>query len=171
MGTHPGSRYRAGPVLAAAALLLAVVLIASAVAVAATAPERPEYVDRLESICKPGVEATQRAVRGVRADILAERLRVASRKLAHAGRIFDGTVGRISRVPRPDSDSELLDKWFHYLRLQEDYLARSAAALRAERIARYQRSSVRFVHTGNLANDVVISFGFDYCRFKFSRFG
>jgi hypothetical protein len=166
MGTHPGSSHRA-PVLAAAALLLAVALVASA----AAAPERSEYVNSLESICKPGVESTQRAVRGVRSDIRAERLRVASRKLARAGRIFDGTVGKISRVPRPDSDSEQLAKWFHYLRLQESYLARSAAALRAEQIARYQRSSVRFVHTGNLANDVVIFFGFDYCRFKFSRFG
>jgi hypothetical protein len=45
------------------------------------------------------------------------------------------------------------------------------AALRAERIVAYQHSSVRFVHTGNLANDVVIFFGFNYCRFKFSRFG
>ena len=49
-------------------------------------------------------------------------------------------------------------------------LKRSAAALRAERIVAYQHSSVRFVHTGNLANDVVISFRFNYCRFKFSRF-
>jgi hypothetical protein len=168
MGTHPGSSYRVGPVLAAAALLLAVVLIAPA---AAAAPERLEYVNSLESICKPGVESTQRAVRGVRSDIRAERLQVAAAKLARAGRIFDGTVSKISRVPRPDSDTEQLAKWFHYLRLQEDYLASSAAALRAERIARYQHSSVRFVHTGNLANDVVIFFGFDYCRFKFSRFG
>jgi hypothetical protein len=154
--------------VAAAALLLAVVPIASA---AAAVPERPEYVSRLESICKPGVKATQRAVRGVRSDIRAERLRVASRKLARAGRIFDGTVGKISRVPRPGPDAKQLSKWFRYLRLQESYLARSAAALRAERIVRYQHSSVRFVHTGNLANDVVISFGFNYCRFKFSRFG
>jgi hypothetical protein len=152
----------------AAALLLALVLIASA---AAAVPERPEYVSRLESICKPGVKATQRAVRGVRSDIRAERLQVAARKLARAGQIFDGTVGKISRVPRPEPDAKQLAKWFHYLRLEESYLARSAAALRSERIVRYQHSSVRFVHTGNLANDVVIFFGFNYCRFKFSRFG
>jgi hypothetical protein len=167
MGGHPGNSHRARRAVGAAALLLALVLIASA----AAAPERPEYVSHLESICKPGVRATQRAVRGVRSDLRAERLQVAARKLARAGRIFDGTVGRISRVPRPGPDAKQLAKWFRYLRLQESYLARSAAALRAERIVAYQHSSVRFVHTGNLANDVVISFGFDYCRFKFSRFG
>ena len=141
-----------------------------AIAHSAEAPTRSEYVTQLEKICKPGSEATQRAVRGVRSDIRAERLQVAAGKMARAGRIFNGTVRRISRVPRPASDAEQLAKWFHYLGQQETYLARSAAALRAERIARYQRSSVRFVHTGNLANDVVIFFGFNYCRFKFSRF-
>lgn len=166
MSSRPHSSNRAGWGVAASALLLTVALIASA-----AAAERPEYVANLESICKPGVKATQRAVHGVRSDIRAERLQVAAGKLARARRIFDGTVGRISRVPRPAPDAEQLAKWFHYLALQESYLASSAAALRAERIVAYQHSSVRFVHTGNLANDVVISFGFDYCRFKFSRFG
>jgi hypothetical protein len=30
---------------------------------------------------------------------------------------------------------------------------------------------VRVVHTGNLANDTVIAYGFNYCRFNFRRFG
>jgi hypothetical protein len=143
----------------------------SATAGAGTAPDRVEYVSRLEAVCKPGVEATQRAVKGVRSDIQAERLAVAAGKLTSAARIFDGTVGKISAVPRPPRDSKQLSKWFGYLRLQESYLGRSAKALREEKIVKYQHNSVRFVHTGNLANDVVITFRFDYCRFQFSRFG
>jgi hypothetical protein len=154
--------------LVAVASLAAIVLSASAGAEAL--PDRAEYVSRLESICKPGVEATQRAVRGVRSDIQAERLSVAAGKLGSAARIFDGTVREITTVPRPPLDKTQLAKWFGYLRLQEAYLAKAAAALRAERIVQYQHHAVRFVHNGNLANDVVISFGFDYCRFKFSRF-
>ena len=154
--------------LMAVALLAAIVLSASAGAEAL--PDRGEYVSRLESICKPGVEATQRAVRGVRSDIKAERLAIAAGKLGSAARIFDGTVGEISAVPRPPLDEAQLAKWFRYLRLQESYLAKAAAALRAQRIVQYQHHAVRFVHTGNLANDVVIAFGFDYCEFKFSRF-
>jgi hypothetical protein len=137
---------------------------------AAVAPERPAYVNRLESICRPGVEETQQAVRGVRSDIKAERLAVAAGKLGRAAQIFDGTVRRISAVPRPPNDAEHLAKWFRYLRLQKAYLGRAAAALRAERIPRYQHNAVLFVHNGNLANDVVIAYGFNYCRFKFSRF-
>jgi hypothetical protein len=167
MGGRASSSSRARRVVSALSLA-AIVLVASAGA--AGLPEHDEYVTRLESICKPGVEATQRAVRGVRSDIRAERLQVAAAKLASARRIFDGTVRRISAVPRPPADAKQLAKWFRYLGQQESYLASSAAALHDERIVAYQHSSVRFVHTGNLANDVVIAFGFNYCEFKFSRF-
>jgi len=135
-----------------------------------TASQRRAYVERLEGICKPGVEATQRAVKGVKSDVQAERLAVAAAKLAKAAHIFDGTVARISGVRRPAIDATQLNKWFDYLRLQQSYLARAAASLRAERIASYQRNAVRFVHNGNKANDVVIAFGFNYCRFNFRRF-
>ena len=150
-----------------AAMLAGLTLTASA---GAAVPDRADYVVRLESSCKPGVEATQRAVRGVRSDIQAERLALAAGKLGKAARIFDGTVRRISLVRRPPRDARQLAKWFGYLRLQESYLGRAAAALRAQRIVAYQHNAVRFVHTGNLANDVVIAFGFNYCRFNFRRF-
>ena len=162
-------RGRSRPLRRLVAVVSLAVLVLS-VPARAESPERAAYVSSLEAVCKPGVEATQRAVRGLRADIRAERLSVAARKLSSAARIFDGTVGEISSVPRPPLDAAQLAKWFGYLRLQESYLARAGAALRAEQIVKYQHNAVRFVHTGNLANDVVIAFGFNYCRFKFSRF-
>jgi hypothetical protein len=154
--------------LVAVALLAVFALAVSARADSPT--DRRAYVDRLEAICKPGVEATQRAVNGVKSDVQAERFPLAASKLAKAARVFDGTVTDISAVPRPAPDATQLTKWFGYLRLQESYLAKAATALRAQRISSYQRNSVRFVHNGNKANDVVIAFGFNYCRFNFRRF-
>ena len=161
---------RAGKRTLRAGGLAFAMLVLSASAGATVAPDRAEYVSRLESICKPGVETTQQTVKGVRSDIRAERLAVAAGKLGRAARIFDGTVGKISAVPRPPQDASHLAKWFGYLKLQESYLGRAATALRAEKIPRYQHNAVLFVHNGNLANDVVIAYGFNYCRFKFSRF-
>jgi len=156
----------AGPA-ALALCLLAGTLCPGAVA---AEPARAEYVGRLEQICKPGSEATQRAVRGVTADIRAERLRLAASKFFKARRIFAGTVSRIAKVPRPPAVADTLSRWFAALERETVYLGRTAAALGSEDVARFQRVSANFIHEGNKANNVVVSFGFNYCAFKPARF-
>lgn len=134
-------------------------------------PSRAEYVATLERACKPGALATQRVMKGARADVRADRLRVAAAKFAQASRIFAGTVRRIDRVPRPSADRARLRRWFVYLNRQSDYLRRITAHLRGGRAIKAQRLTARFIHSGNLANNVVLAFGFDHCSFKFSRYG
>lgn len=154
-----------------ALLTLALALLAAATAPAAEAPTRDEYVDRLETICKPDAEATQRAMKGARGDVRAERLAVAARKFAKATSIFGGTVKRISAVPRPEADTAKLEKWFTYLKRQQSYLGQITEQLRQEHAIKAQRLTARFIHNGNLANNVVLAFGFEWCSFKFSRYG
>jgi hypothetical protein len=155
-----------------AAIALALCLLAAAPAAVSAAVEatRPEYVAQLEKICKPGSEATQRAVSGMRSDIRAEKLQLAATKFAKARRIFAGTVSAISTVPRPVGDRSTLSRWFAALDRETDYLGRTATALRAEDIPRFQRVSGRFFQEGSKANNVVVSFGFNYCNFKSSRY-
>jgi len=150
---------------------LVTALLAAAVALAAEGPTRAEYVDQLEAICKPDALATQRAMKGARADIKAERLAPAAKKFAKATSIFGGTVKQISRVPRPEADTAKLAKWFTYLNRQESYLRQITAQLRQGQAIKAQRLTARFIHNGNLANNVVLAFGFNYCSFKFSRYG
>ncbi|HET7507434.1 MAG TPA: hypothetical protein VFJ53_03665 [Solirubrobacterales bacterium] len=144
---------------------------ATAVSAAAEAPTREEYVDRLEAICKPDALATQRVMKGARADVRAERSAEAAKKFGKAASIFGGTVKQISAVPRPTTDRTRLAKWFTYLNRQESYLQQITAELRRDRPIKAQRLTARFIHNGNLANNVVLAFGFDYCSFKFSRYG
>jgi len=151
--------------------LLGAALLLAASAPAAEAPTRDEYVERLEAICKPDAEATQRAMKGARADIRAERLKVAAGKFAKATSIFGGTVSRISAERRPPADGERLSKWFTYLKRQQSYLGQITTQLRQEHAIKAQRLTARFIHNGNLANNVVLAFGFDWCSFKFSRYG
>ncbi len=153
----------------ASVALLSLVLIGG-VAAAEGTPTRAEYVTQLEGICKPGAEATEKAVKGVKGDIKAERLTVAAGKFAAAAKIFAGSVREISPVPRPPADAAKLAKWFGYLGQEERYLTKIAAALRAEHTIQSQRYTARFVHNGNLANNTVLAFGFNYCSFKPSRF-
>jgi hypothetical protein len=155
----------------AGATLLATLLISAAVAAAEGEPTRSEYVAQLEAVCKPDALATKKAVKGVKDDIRAERLALAAGKFSKAEKIFSGTVREISPVPRPPADQAKLAKWFAYLGQQESYLKKIVAALRAGQTIRSQRDTARFVHNGNLANNTVLAFGFNYCSFKFSRFG
>jgi hypothetical protein len=152
-------------------VLLAVALVAAVAASAAEAPTREEYAQTLEKVCKPDALATQRAMKGARADIRAERLAVAARKFAKATSIFGGTVKQISAVPRPSGDATRLKKWFTYLKRQQSYLGQITAQLRQSHAIKAQRLTARFIHNGNLANNVVLAFGFNYCSFKFSRYG
>jgi hypothetical protein len=147
-----------------------VLLTLAAPARAGAEVTRPEYVAQLEKICKPRSEATQRAVRGTRADVRSERFRRAAAKVAKAQRIFASTVRSISRVPRPAADRAALARWFDALKREDGALTRTAASLQAEDIARFQRVWADFIHEGNKANNVVVSFGFNYCAFKPSRF-
>jgi len=155
----------------AVALALALALAGTAVAAAEEEPTRDEYVDQLEAICKPDALATQRVMKGARSDVQHERLKLASHKFAKAGSIFSSTVKEISAVARPPADRERLKKWFGYLKQQERYLTKITAKLRTEEAIAAQRLTARFIHNGNLANNVVLAFGFEYCSFKFSRFG
>ncbi|HET7417549.1 MAG TPA: hypothetical protein VFJ61_08000 [Solirubrobacterales bacterium] len=155
----------------ALATTLLVALLAAAAAPAAEAPTRDEYVNRLEAICKPDVLATQRAMKGARADVQAERLSVAAKKFAKGTAIFSGTVKAIAVEARPPDDGAKLAKWFVLLNRQADYLRQITAQLRQKHLVKAQRLTARFIHSGNLANNVVLPFGFDYCSFKFSRFG
>ncbi len=143
----------------------------SALAAAETTPTRPEYVNRLERICKPHALATQRTMKGVRAEVQAEQLKLAAKKFTRATQLFDSTVSQISVVPRPLADSAKLAKWFVYLGRQESYLKSITAELRVGHTIAAQRLTARFIKNGNEANNTVLAFGFNYCSFKFSRYG
>jgi hypothetical protein len=146
-----------------------------AAAAAATAEEiltRDEYVDRLEGMCKPRAEATRRAMQGVRQDVRdPKRLPIAADKFGKGAEIFGGTIEKIGRVSRPAEDLSRLKEWFVYLKRQEAYLLEITGQLRMGHTIKAQRLTSRFIHNGNLANNVTLAFGFDYCSFKFSRYG
>jgi hypothetical protein len=154
-----------------AMVALTMVVLAAGTAMAAEAPSRDDYVSQLEGICKPDALATQRAMKGVKADVRAERLAVAATKFAQADSIYSRTVKQMAAVPRPEADGPKLSKWFTYLQRQVSYLEQITAKLRQDDPIKAQRLTARFIHNGNLANNVVLAFGFDYCSFKFSRYG
>jgi hypothetical protein len=151
--------------------VICALLVLPALASAAQAPTRDEYVAQLERICKPEAESTQRAMKGASADVKAERLDVAAGKFAKAGTIFASTTKKMAAVARPAGDEAKLKTWFGYLQKQEEYLREITVQLRSDHLIKAQRLLSRFIHNGHLANYAVLSFGFNYCSFEFSRYG
>jgi hypothetical protein len=137
----------------------------------AEGPTRGEYVTGLERTCKPGAQETQRAMKGVRDDVKEGRIPLATHKFGEAAKIFGRTIKTIERAKRPTADLGRLKKWFVYLNRQEGYLKEITAQLRVNHTIKAQRLTARFIHNGNLANNVVLAFGFNWCSFKFSRYG
>lgn len=164
---------RTGRSTAFAAMAVAVVTIVCAhqAVYAQGAVARADYVSQLEGVCKPGAEKTQRAMKGARKDIKAERLAIAATKFSKASKIFGSTLSQLKPVPRPEADRKRLSKWFVYLDRQESYLGKIADHLKARRSIAAQRLVARFIHNGNLANRTTLGFEFDYCSFRFSRYG
>jgi hypothetical protein len=153
-----------------AAVCVSAIAYANSVPGSATV-SRSDYVRQVEPTCRTGAKATQRAMDGVRDDVRAERLGIAAHKFTRAASIFGRTVSTIAGVPRPAPDTEMLKVWFSHLKQQKGYLRSIAAQLRAGRTIKAQRLLARFIHSGNQANNSVLPFGFNYCNFKFSRFG
>lgn len=151
---------------------VAAVLAAGSVAAAEEPLTRDSYVERLERICEPRAEATRRAMEGVRQDIrYRDRLPIAADKFGKGAKIFGGTIKTIAHVSRPPSDVTRLNEWFTYLNRQEDYLKEITAQLRMGHTIKAQRLTSRFIQNGKQANNVTLAFEFDYCSFKFSRYG
>lgn len=154
------------------AIMAIAMLFGAGVATAEEILTRDEYVNRLEGMCKPRAEATRRAMKGVRTDVrYPKRLPIAADKFGKGAEIFSGTIEMIGRVPRPAADAAKLKEWFVYLNRQEDYLQEITEQLQMGHTIKAQRLTSRFIHNGNLANNVTLSFGFDWCSFKFSRYG
>ncbi|MGA8744548.1 MAG: hypothetical protein WB507_01635 [Solirubrobacterales bacterium] len=110
-------------------------------------------------------------MKGVRAEFKQGRTRFTTGKFARATQIFSGAIKAIAHEPRPTADAARLEKWFVYLNRQEDYLKEITAQLRMNHPIEAQRLAARFIENGNKANNTVLAFGFNYCSFKFIRYG
>lgn len=172
MRRNLGIRAGLGAGIATIVVLFLALAAGPALGAMAEPPSRAEYVDELEQMCKPRAQATQRAMDGVRQDVRKpKRIPTAARKFDKAASIFGGTIERIGKVSRPSGDEGKLKEWFFYLERQEAYLEEIAGQLHKRKTIKAQRLTARFIHNGNLSNNVVLAFGFDFCSFKFSRYG
>lgn len=156
--------------LLATALLAAAVLTAGALAVTSPTQTRETYVAQVEPICKQNTKANEQILAGVRKEIKKGQLAVAAGQFKRASAAFGKAVKQIAAVPQPPADVAKLTKWLGYLEGEQKLLGEIGKALKAGSKSKAQTLSVRLTHNGNLANNSVLGFNFNYCLINSSRF-
>lgn len=157
--------------LGAAVALLAMALGASA-ALGVTSPDqtRETYVAQVEPICKTNTKANERILSGAEKKVKEGKLKVAAGQFTQAAAAFTKAVKQIKAVPQPVADVAKLAKWTGYLETETKLLGEIGAALKAGNKTKAQTLSVKLTHNGNLANNAVLGFDFNYCLIDSSRF-
>jgi hypothetical protein len=153
-----------------AALALVAVLAATAFAATSPTQTREGYVAAVEPICKRNTQANEQILSGVRKKIQQGKLAVAAGKFARASSAFGKAVKQLRAVPQPTADAAKLNKWLGYLDKETKLLAEIGKALKNDQKTRAQRLSVQLTRNGNVANNQVLGFEFDYCLIDSSKF-
>jgi len=157
--------------LGAAMALLAMALGATAASgVTSPTQTRETYVAQVEPICKTNTKANERILAGAEKKVKEGKLKVAAGQFTQAAGAFGKAVKQIKAVPQPVADATKLGKWTGLLETETKLLGEIGKALKAGNKTKAQTLSVKLTHNGNLANNAVLGFDFDYCLIDSSRF-
>ncbi|MGC1164657.1 MAG: hypothetical protein WA862_00970 [Solirubrobacterales bacterium] len=155
---------------AGAALLVMALGAGAALGVTSAEQTRETYVAQVEPICKANTKANERILAGAEKKVRGGKLKVAAGQFTRAAAAFGKAVRQIKAVPQPVADKAKLARWTRYLEKETKLLSEIGAALKAGKKPRAQTLSVKLTHNGNIANNAVLGFDFDYCLIDSSRF-
>jgi len=126
---------------------------------------REEYVARADAICKAGTAKTIPLINEGFREVKENEVRSAAPKIVRAAKLYDGYRQRVRQLPKPAADAAELTAWQKKLGTQNEFLARAGKALSEDKRVKAQGYFTRFIHYGNLANDIVLGYGFKACLF------
>ena len=148
---------------------VALVLAGASLALA-TETSRAEYVAAVEPICHSNTQASEKILKGVKAEVKAGKLAPAATQFAKAAKALKRTLAQLKAVPQPTADAARLAKWFGYIGNEVELFEATAKKLKAGDKDGAEKMTLILTHTANLANDQVLVFGFRYCHGEPSRF-
>jgi hypothetical protein len=159
--------YRPVPLITIIALLGLPPLQVSA---AAAEPTRPEYVKTAEPICKANTLASQKILKGIRDDVRERKLKLAGAKFRRAARALSRTISQLENIPKPGPDEARLERWFTHLKGEVELLEKVAGRLRDGTTANVGKIVLELRHNANVTNNIVLTFGFEYCLIQPARY-
>ena len=151
-------------------LVAAATLLSGAGPASAAEQTRDGYRAEAEPICKVNVEANDRILQGVRAEIRSGKLKQAGARFAKAAAALREAHDQLQALPKPPHDSSRLSRWLGYIQTEVQLLEQVARDLENGKKAAASRLAVRLSSTIARANSEVLEFEFDYCHVKPSQF-
>lgn len=157
-------------ITAAGALGILILLSVASLAFADLAEERVAYKAQVEPICKRNREANDRVLKGVRKNITAGKLKLASSQFAKAAVALKKARTQLAAVPKPAGDEARLTKWLGYIKTEVGLFEKVSKKLKAGDKRGAQRMAIYLTSTANKANNTVLPYEFNYCRVEPSQF-
>jgi len=157
---------RATPALLCGAALL----VPSAAPAPAAEVTRASYREAVEPICQANTQANERILAGVKQEVRAGKLRSAAARFSRAARSLKKTIGELKAVPPPPADRSRLSRWLGKVSVEAGLFEQVASKLRAGQKGEAEKLVVKLTNNANQANNQVLAFEFDYCRFEPTRF-
>lgn len=131
---------------------------------------RDTYKAQVEPICKRNAEADSRILKGVKANVKEEKLKLAATQFAKAAAALKKALNQLKAVPKPPADTARLTTWLGYVKTEVELFEQVSKKLKAGQKSSAQRLSIRLTSTVNRANNEVLAFEFKYCRVNPSQF-
>lgn len=131
---------------------------------------RAQYVEQGEPICKANTIANRHTLEGTQQDVREGRLRHAGGKFDRAARALHRTIKRLEPIPRPSADKRLLARWFTHQNDEVRLLERVASQLLKDSRKGLGRYVLELRHNANVTNNVVLTFGFEFCLIQTARY-
>jgi len=156
------------------AVLSVIVLTMSMLAVpfaqAAEEVTRESYKEAVEPICKVNSKANERILKGVEDKFKSGKLKAAATQFTQAAAALRKTVKQLKAVPQPTADQAKLAKWLKAVEEEANLFQQTANKLNANNKSAAQAMVIRLTHNANVANNQVLAFEFNYCRFEPSKY-
>jgi hypothetical protein len=129
----------------------ALALLVSVPLALATEVTRETYVAAVEPICKANTQASEKILKGVKAEVKAGKLAPAAAQFTKAAKALKQTLTELKAVPQPKADKSKLTKWLTYIKGEAELFERTATKLKAGDKAGAQRMAILLTHQANLA--------------------
>ncbi len=152
------------------ALVLIFSMLALPFAQAAEEVTRESYKEAVEPICKTNVQANERLLKNVRAEVKAGKLKSAATQFTKAAAALNKAIKKLKAVPQPAADQAKLGKWLKNIEEEEGFFLQIAKKLKAGDKNGATAMQIRLSHTANVANNQVLAFEFRYCKVEPSKF-